>query len=597
VSGFAAVLHLDRAPVDRSWLETMADALAFRGPDGREVWVSGSVGLCHTLLRTSAETDGHPQIASLGGFFWIAGDVRIDDRETLISKLPQGAYDLETASSSELILHAYATWGEACVEHLLGDFSFVIWDARRQRIFAARDQMGVKPFFYTQVGHCLLISNTQDCIRKIRIVPKELNDRAIGDFLLVGQNKHPSETFYAAIRKLPVAHSLTAGPDGTRTGRYWTLPIDEPVYYKRAGDYVDRFRELLRSAVRDRLPGGPLGVFMSGGLDSPLLAATAVQLGAATTAFTMVCDRLIPDEERHYAGLVARHLQIPIRYRVLDNERWGWEPDSPPIHTPEPLPCPITIVSDHEYHREISSQARTLFGGLGPDASLLYEWKPYLSYLIRRRRWARLSMDFVSDLAAYPRIPFLQRLFGASRGGSRDWYVPSFPSWLNKEFETRVRLRERWEEIREEPILPHPARPQGYSAFAGDYPMGGLEGFDAAYAGVPFETLQPFFDLRLLRFLLTVPVFRWCREKYLMRIALRGLVPEAIRLRPKTPLNGFPYLEWIHQSQYPSLSPARGLKSYVDGNQVPNAWGRDREEIDETLRIIGLQLWLLGVES
>ena len=87
MSGFAAVFHLDGAPVDRAWLETMADFLAFRGPDGREIWVSGSVGMCHTLLRTSAETDGRAQIANRDGRLWIVGDVRIDDRETLIAKL------------------------------------------------------------------------------------------------------------------------------------------------------------------------------------------------------------------------------------------------------------------------------------------------------------------------------------------------------------------------------------------------------------------------------------------------------------------------------------------------------------------------------
>ena len=88
MSGFAAAFQLDGGPVDPSWLRTMADFLAFRGPDGQEVWVSGNAGLCHTLLRTSAEADGRAQIANLDNRLWIAGDVRIDDRETFIAKLP-----------------------------------------------------------------------------------------------------------------------------------------------------------------------------------------------------------------------------------------------------------------------------------------------------------------------------------------------------------------------------------------------------------------------------------------------------------------------------------------------------------------------------
>ena len=109
----------------------------------------------------------------------------------------------------------------------------MIWDARRGRVFAARDHLGIRPLFYAQVRQCLLISNTLDCIRQIPIVSDALNDRAIGDFLLVGKNKYPSETYFTAIQRLRVAHRLMAGPDGLRTERYWSLPIDEPLYYSQ----------------------------------------------------------------------------------------------------------------------------------------------------------------------------------------------------------------------------------------------------------------------------------------------------------------------------------------------------------------------------
>jgi asparagine synthase (glutamine-hydrolysing) len=599
MSGFAAVFHLDGARIDRAWLETMADFLTFRGPDGPEIRVSGSVGLCHTLLRTTSETDGHPQIPSLDGHVWIAGDVRIDDRESLIAKLPRTARDLKTACSAELILRAYEVWGEACVEHLLGDFSFVIWDGHQRRVFAARDHLGVKPLFYAQVGQCLLISNTIDCIRRIPIVSHEVDERAIGDFLLVGMNKYPDATFFAGIRRLPVAHRLTAGAEELRTERYWTLPIDEPVYYKRAGDYVDRLHELLRLAVRDRLPSGPLGVLMSGGLDSPLLAATAVQLGAPTSAFTSVFDRLIPDEERHYAGLAARHIGIPIYYTVKDDEPWGWEPGANPIHTPEPSTHPLSLVSDRQYHSEISTHARVFFFGDGPDVTLEYEWRPHLDYLIRQRRWVRLGRDLISDFRTYPRVPFFHRLPRMQRERNRpDWYLPAFPSWLNKEFESRMRLKERWEEIRADPILPHPTRPVAYSTFAGDFPMGWAENLDAGNTGAPADIVHPYWDVRLLRFLLTVPAVPWCREKYLIRTALRGLVPEAVRLRPKAPLAGLPYLERIRRSQYPELAPAPGLERYLSEIKITKVYRKfdqSREQIDQELRILGLQYWLLGL--
>ncbi len=431
MSGFAGVFHLDGAPANRAWLETMADFLAFRGPDGRQVWVSGNAGLCHTLLRVAKETDGRPQIASLNGCLWIVADARIDDRETLISELSSvPPRDLRAASSAELILHAYDAWGEACVEHLLGDFSFVIWDARRQRVFAARDHLGARPFFYSQVGQRLLVSNTLDCIRRIPAVSGELNEQAIGDFLIGGMSFNPATTFFAEIKRLPVAHRLIAGTDGLRIERYWTVPIDEPLYYKRAGDYTDRFHELLRTAVRDRLPDGPLGIFMSGGLDSPAVAATAVQLGASVAAFTSVYDRIIPDQERHYSGLVASHLGIPIFYNVRDDEPWGWKPGSDPIHTPEPTDDPVSLVAHRQYSCEISARARVFFFGDGPDAALWYEWEPHLSYLMRHRRWGRIGLDTALHLMAFKRVPLLPtlpRMWREKKIHQADGCEPSIP--------------------------------------------------------------------------------------------------------------------------------------------------------------------------
>jgi asparagine synthase (glutamine-hydrolysing) len=603
MSGFAGVFHLDGAPVDPAWLHTMAQCLAFRGPDGSQVWMSGNAGLCYTHLRTSAETDGRAHIATLDNASWIAGDVRIDDRDLLIAKLSLGSHDQQTVCSKDLILHAYARWGEACVDHLLGDFSFVIWDARRRRVFAARDHLGVKPFFYAQAGDCLVVSNTLDCIRHIPIVSDALNEHAIGDFLLVGQNKNPDTTYFTAIRRLPVAHRLTAGIDGVRTERYWTLPIEDPVYYKHAGSYVDRFRELLHSAVRDRLPTGPLGIFMSGGLDSPLLAATSVQLGAATTAFTSVFERLIPDEERHYAGLAARQIGIPIHYTVKDDESWRWKPASFSIHTAAPTLNPLTLPAHFQYHRDLSAHARVFFVGDGPDAALTYEWGPHLSWLLRKRRWKQAGRDLCADFAACPRIPVLHRLprLWKEWRDSRDPQSgqPRFPPWFNKAFEGRLGLRQRWDEIHRDPISPHPTRPLSYAAFATDFPMGGAEGFDAEGTKSPAVCLHPFWDVRLLRFLLTVPAVPWCRGKYLIRAALRGLVPEAVRLRPKTPLPGYPDLEQMRRFGLPEWPAVSEIEGYVDVDALParrGQWGEGHEELDFTLRALGLHHWLAGLQ-
>ena len=599
MSGFAGLFHLQGGDIDRRWLDTMAAYLAPCGPDGQEVWVQGSAGLCHALLRTSARSDGSIQIANLDGDVWIAADARIDDREALIARLPGDPASLARASSAELILRAYAAWGEKCLEHLLGDFAFVIWETRHKRVFGARDRFGARPFYYAVREPYLIVSNVVDCIRQVPIVPATLDDYAIGDFLLLGVNRQAEKTYYRAIARLPVAHSLIAGANELRTKRYWTFPVEEPVYYSRAEEYSERFLELTRAAVRDRLPDGPLGILMSGGLDSPTVAAISVELGARVSAFTTGYERLIADDEKRYAQLVADYLKIPFHYQALDEQTWGWRPGSAPMHTPEPYDNPLPLAADFEYDRYLAKHAKVFFIGDGPDLSLLYEWQAYLKWLVREKKWTRLCRDVALHFRMHRRVPLLrnlprlmtERYFG-------DSYQDIYPSWINPEFERRVGLRDRWETIGKDPLLPHPVHPLAYSAIAGDFPMGSAGSFDSATGETPVVRLHPLCDLRVVRFLLTAPVIPWCRTKALIRCALRGKIPEEVRTRAKTPLTGFPYIQRIREmGAYPELTRVPALGQFVKDDAFPCRPAARQDEIDRELKILGLNYWLASLDS
>src|SRR6185369_13725568 len=164
--------------------------------------------LGHTLLRTTEESTHERQPLSLDGKVWIVADARIDARQELIAGLRAGEQEVEAAVPDvELILRAWHVWGESCVEHLLGDFAFAIWDAGRRRLFCARDQMGVRPFFYACPGRGVIFSNTLDCIRRHPAVSCRLNDLAIADFLLFDANQDPATTVFAEIQRLPPAHT------------------------------------------------------------------------------------------------------------------------------------------------------------------------------------------------------------------------------------------------------------------------------------------------------------------------------------------------------------------------------------------------------
>ena len=254
MSGIVGIFQQDGAPIEPALLQSLVDFLAYRGPDAQDSWMETSICLGHTLLRTTKESLAERQPAGLEGRYWITADARLDGRTDLLAALDLAESGIgHSLPDSELILRAYAKWGSACVEHLRGDFSFAIWDAPAKQLFCARDQFGIKPFYYANVGSVLVFSNTLNCIRLHPAVSGRLNDLAIADFLLFDMIQEPAATSFADIQRLPPAHTLVCGRDGISLRRYWVLPVSAPIHHKRPMECVEQFRELLDQAVADRL--------------------------------------------------------------------------------------------------------------------------------------------------------------------------------------------------------------------------------------------------------------------------------------------------------------------------------------------------------
>ena len=342
MSGFAGIINMNGEPVDRALLEELTRSMAYRGPDAQQMQLLGNVGLGHAMLRTTREAERERQPCSLDGETWITADCRVDAREDLIRELAAlDRPEARTATDPELILHAYAAWGQACVHHLIGDFAFAIWECRHKRLFCARDHMGLKLFHYARKGNLLIFGNTLNTLRLHPAISDRLNETAIGDFLLFGMNQDQSTTTFADIRRLPPAHTLTWSGSELQTDNYWTLPIDPPIRFRRANDYTGHFLDLVRTVVKDRLRTDHVGVLMSGGLDSSALAAIAKESGAQVRAHTLVFDRLMPDHERYYAGAVAGYLDIPIEFHVADDYAWYEACQRGTMPIPDPVQVPV----------------------------------------------------------------------------------------------------------------------------------------------------------------------------------------------------------------------------------------------------------------
>ena len=597
MSGFVAIVSLDGAPVDVALLERMTEALHFRGPDARGTWHQHEVGFGQTLWRATPEAANERQPATLCGRLSIVADARIDARAELIDKLNSRGANRPPLSLAtpdvELILHSYAAWGESCLDHLLGDFSFAIWDAANRKLFCARDQIGVKPFFYACVANTLLVSNTLQVLRLHPAVSSKVSDLAIGDFLLFGLNWHAGVSAFEDIKKLAPAHSLITARGDVRASRYWSLPIEEP-FRRRPSDLIQEFRALLSDAVADRLRTDRATIALSGGLDSPTVAAEAAKQlrgKGSLRGITVVHDRMIGDEERKYAGIVARHLGIPLQFIVGD----GYEPldgyKSTGFSFPEPKAVEDVAMLD-DLHRIPAAHGPVMLTGHGGDAGLA----PSLHYFRGMRAFALLwgaGRYFLSH-GKHPRLGF--RMAWLRWRGLPVPGAPQYPDWLEPSFESRANLRTRWREIMDDPRPLHPDRPSAYARGCQSAWPSIFQNHDAGTTRVLLEVRHPFMDLRILRFLLRLPVLPWCADKEMLRLALRNDLPKEILRRPKTPLAGDPLLAMLRPEdlvRMTSFDLAPEFDNFVVRQRISaRVTGPSAYEPGVQLRPLSLNLWL-----
>ena len=553
MSGIVGLLNTDGAPLDVALLTGMTAAMAFRGPDARHVWAGGHVGLGHTLFRIGGESAQDAQPCSLGGDVWIAADARIDGRGVLVPRLRERGRDVSAgAPDAELILHAYLAWGDRCLDHLIGDFAFVLWDGRQGRLLAGRDQLGVAQLFYAQAGATLLVGNTLHSLLLHPGVPDTLDEQTLADVALLLVTLDDAATGYSAIRRLPPGHRLVCDSGGLRVDRYWTLRRPaRPVRYRRPEEYADHFRVLFDEAVGDRLRTDRAGCQLSGGMDSSSIAVSAHRRLRANRrpfdlrAFSIEYPTLIQDEEGRLAAHVAGHAGFPVE--VLNGESYlRAQPPAEPAWVP-PEPGAATLWVMDEVCRRTAAFAPVLLTGYGGDPLLA---PPELSW---PRAWAALAHGSWK----WP----LRRL--AARGRERRRPQPApLPGWVNGRWAREVDLVERAALFRE-----RARREQGGVASAPLW-RALFAWSDAGYNGRPLSIRFPFFDLRLLEFVLAIPPVPWLEDKHLLRAAMGERLPEGVRTRPKTVMPGDVTLEQQKQAGVPGwqmdLLAAPEMAGYVD---------------------------------
>jgi asparagine synthase (glutamine-hydrolysing) len=483
----------------------------------------------------------------------LAADARLDNRKELLDAL---AEDLPgTPEDADLILAAYLRWGEGCPERLLGDFAFVVWDPRNRRLFAARDQIGVRSLYYTRVGSFLGVTSQVSSLLQHPKVLRRVDLVAVGDYLS-RITSEPERTFFQDIQRLPAAHTLTTTAQDLRVCRYWDV-ADLPPLNLSEGDAACRFLELFRQAVGDRLEAsnGSTGIAMSGGLDSTSVASVASQElakcgGGRLRACSFVFDELKECDERSAVNALSETLGLETFF--TNAERFWFLGDdkayAPPLETPAMSWESSFQQMLREFHQE---GGRVLLTGHGADDLLLgsrfvysdrlrrgdlrvfgevwrysrsrrYGWRPFYRLLV--------EPQLGSGIASALRRRFSQR------------EPNQIPTWIATGFAQRIRLVERLAEAESEPVE-RTAFGQMYQRLVSrpSYHRS-IEWYDRNSEPCGIEVRHPFLDQRLFEFIFALQpkhLFRLGERKHLLRQALAGILPDFVRLRPKINLGSF----------------------------------------------------------
>jgi len=607
VSGFFAILRQDGQAFADQWLQKISAELATRGPDGCNLWQRDNISACFAFMRTGPAPQARQQPVSLLDRFYLWGDLRLDARDDLHQQL-SGKNCPPDTTSEELLLQAWAKWGPACLQRIIGDFSFALWDAAEKTCWCVRDFVGARPFYYAHTSGVFCFTNTLPLLRRVPEVSGEFDEIFLGDFLTHGWNVDRERTVYRDIRRLPAGHLLKLSNDSLTVERFRKLPIEQPLRLNRPEEYTEAYLGLLTAAVNDRLPQDAVSLFLSGGLDSASVCAVASQIAATRSqkdklkAFTISWHPFFDDPEPAFAKLSAQHLGLA--QEVLQDQRLQpFEGAQSEPCTPEPSD-EIFFARDRRFSRRVAAHANVVLSGDGGDDVLIGQAWPYLTYLWRNRKWQNFARDFGGYLWAHQTIPPLRGGFRTriARWLKHDDPFDGYPSWLNPAFEHRAKLRQRWLDFANPgQNTEHPVHPLAYRLLHDGLWAIVLEIEDAGWNRVTLESRAPMLDLRILQFLLRLPAVPWCMDKELVRQTMKGLLPMEVLSRPKTPLLQDPVLHCCNKNDWladlPKQAP-REIESFVNWSKWCETFHHRKGSLNSViLRPISVLHWLKAVEN
>lgn len=601
--GIAGQFVLNGGEADPSLTAAMAERLAHRGPDGEGSLCSGPVGLAHRRLAIIDLSDeGRQPMANEDGSIWVVFNGEIYNYRELRDELLAAGHSFLSATDTEVILHAYEEWGRDCLQRFNGMWAFAIWDGRRRELFCARDRLGVKPFYYTVVGGSFLFASEIKALRAHPDAGKRPNDLMLLAFLAWGVADHTPATMYEGIFQLPPAHTLLVTEKGVgKPERYWDFEMN-PNSRGAGVDDEAAARDLLNlltDAVRLRLRSDvPVGTCLSGGIDSSTVTALINHLlrsespesvGDRQKTFSVCFEDGRFDESRYIDTVVAA--------TGVENSRTTpgtdglWEDIERLLYMQDEPFASLSIYAQYCVMRLAREEVKVVLDGQGADEQL----GGYIAYLVP---YIRTLLGHGEILAALREVIGILRLHRSFfwwalrqvvvRSQRRDLLLGSPPEVL-RYAGTLDEVLKREITVSNLPLLLH-WEDRNSMAFS-------------------IEARVPFLDYRVVEYLASLPLDQKIRggvTKYILRRAIRGLVPDPVRCRSDKMGFVTPEEVWMRGELAPRVlelfsSSEFSGRPYWDAERVLRNYreflaGKSAYST-EFWRIACAELWLRGFEE
>jgi asparagine synthase (glutamine-hydrolysing) len=553
--GICGIIHFDKKPVTEAPLREMMRSMKHRGPDDEGLFIKDQTGLGFVRLSIiDLSLAGHQPMLSRDNRYVILLNGEIYNYIELREELKKKGYIFRSGSDTEVLLNCYIEWGESSLNRLNGMFAFVIFDTVANHVFAARDRFGIKPFYYYQDQSQFIFASDIPPLLNVLSIKKEPEKFVIFDYLLFNRTNHGEKTFFKDISKLQHGHSLSIKPGKIEINRWYNLP-DKISHYNpfqfNEGDFLEELKNSINLQLRSDVP---VGMCLSGGLDSSAITALVLKnkQNIDLHSFSAVYQKDQKGDESEYIA-EFKEKNLKLHYTFPTDVSLMEDLNDFILTMSEPFPS-TSIYAEYKVMELAKENCTVLLNGQGADelmAGYHYFYGYYFRDLLRTNSWGKFLNELFEYTKTHKSIYGLKTLgFSMSPRSLRHFKDHNF---IDQEFyndfynqtNTLFDVFYKSKTLKEFLINHFEYKFEHHLLWA-----------DKTGMKFSLETRFPFLDHNLVEKTLSIPTDNYIRNGYtkaIMRDAMKGILPEKIRMRKDKVGFSTPEADWFKNKKLQTI--------------------------------------------